>query len=102
MLCASVWLMLSSMLYSLRLSSGSSFPKPLTLEEERYYLEKSAAGDLDARNVLIERNRGAHHEQGLKQSDVFRCEKMTRWGPPNFRKISSSTRSRVLPFFTTI
>ena len=30
--------------------------KPLTLEEERYYLEKSAAGDLDARNVLIERN----------------------------------------------
>ena len=57
MLCASVWLMLSSMLYSLRLSSGSSFPKPLTLEEERYYLEKSAAGDLDARNVLIERNR---------------------------------------------
>ena len=46
--------------------------------------------------------RGAHHEQGLKQSDVFRREKMTRWGPPNFRKISSSTRSRVLPFFTTI
>ena len=35
MLCASVWLMLSSMLYSLRLSSGGSFPKPLTLEEER-------------------------------------------------------------------
>ena len=56
MLCASVWLMLSSMLYSLRLSSGSSFPKPLTLEEERYYLEKSAAGDLEARNILIERN----------------------------------------------
>ena len=56
MLCAAVWLMLSSMLYSLRLSPGGSFPKPLTLEEERYYLEKSAAGDLDARNVLIERN----------------------------------------------
>ena len=64
MLCASVWLMLSSMLYSLRLSSGSSFPKPLTLEEERYYLEKSAAawiarlerGELLARQTLIERN----------------------------------------------
>lgn len=57
MLCASVWLMLSSMLYSLRISaSGSSFPKPLTLEEERYYLQKSAAGDLEARNILIERN----------------------------------------------
>ena len=48
--------MLSSMLYSLRLSSGGSFPKPLTLEEERYYLEKSANGDLEARNILIERN----------------------------------------------
>ena len=56
MLCASVWLMLSSMLYSLRLSSGGSFPKPLTPEEERYYLEKSANGDLEARNILIERN----------------------------------------------
>ena len=57
MLCASVWLMLSSMLCSLRISSaGGSFPKPLTLEEERYYLEKSAAGDLEARNILIERN----------------------------------------------
>ena len=56
MLCASVWLMLSSMLYSLRLSSGGSFPKPLTLEEERYYLEKSANGDLEARKILIERN----------------------------------------------
>jgi len=44
------------MLYSLRLSSGGSFPKPLTLEEERYYLEKSANGDLEARNILIERN----------------------------------------------
>ena len=97
MLCASVWLMLSSMLYSLRLSSGSSFPKPLTLEEERYYLEKSAAGDRTQ-----PASRGAHHEQGLKQSEGFRCEKMTRWGPPNFRKISSSTRSRVLPFFTTM
>ena len=45
---------------------------------------------------------GAHHEQGLKQSEVFWCEKMTRRGPPNFRKISSSTRSRVLPFLTII
>ena len=57
MLCATVWLMLSSMLYSLRISSsGSSFPKPLSAEEERYYLQKSAEGDLQARNVLIERN----------------------------------------------
>ena len=50
-----VWLILSNMLYSLQLQSGS-FPKPLTAKEERYYLEKAAQGDLEARNVLIERN----------------------------------------------
>ncbi len=52
---SAVWLMLSTLLYSLQLQTGS-FPKPLTAEEERFYLEKSAQGDLDARNVLIERN----------------------------------------------
>ena len=52
---AAVWLMLSTMLYSLRLNTGS-FPKPLTPEEERHYLELSARGDMEARNILIERN----------------------------------------------
>jgi len=52
---AAVWLMLSSLLYSLQLSTGS-FPKPLTADEEKYYLDLAAAGDLQARNVLIERN----------------------------------------------
>ena len=51
-----VWLIISSMLYSLRLSNGGSFPKPLTAREEREYLERAAQGDLEARNVLIERN----------------------------------------------
>lgn len=50
-----VWLMLSTLLYSLQLNTGS-FPKPLSEEEERQYLERSRAGDLEARNVLIERN----------------------------------------------
>ena len=50
-----VWLMLSSLLYSLQLSTGS-FPKPLTAQEEAYYLKLSAQGDLEARNILIERN----------------------------------------------
>ena len=50
-----VWLMLSTLLYSLQLNTGS-FPKPLSEEEERQYLERSRAGDLDARNILIERN----------------------------------------------
>ena len=52
---AAVWLMLSSLLYSLQLSTGS-FPKPLTAQEERRYLQLSAAGDMEARNILIERN----------------------------------------------
>ena len=57
MLSAAVWLMLSSMLCSLRVAGGgNSFPKPLSAEEERYYLERSANGDLEARNILIERN----------------------------------------------
>ena len=54
MLCAT-WLMLSTLFYSLQLSTGS-FPKPLSAEEERYYLELAGKGDLDARNILIERN----------------------------------------------
>lgn len=56
MLTAAVWLMLSSMLYSLRLDSAGSFPRPLTAEEERHYLELAATGDQEARNTLIERN----------------------------------------------
>ena len=52
---AAVWLMLSSLLYSLQLSTGS-FPRPLSAQEEARYLELSAQGDLEARNVLIERN----------------------------------------------
>lgn len=50
-----VWLALSALLYSLQLSSGS-FPRPLTAKEEAYYLERAAQGDLEARNILVERN----------------------------------------------
>ena len=49
------WLMLSVLLYSLQLNTGS-FPKPLTEEEERYYLNLAKSGDPEARNILIERN----------------------------------------------
>lgn len=52
---AAVWLMLSTMLYSLQLNTGS-FPKPLTAEEERHYLKLASEGNLEARNILIERN----------------------------------------------
>ena len=33
-----------------------SFPKPLTAEEERYYLERYRNGDDEAKNILIEKN----------------------------------------------
>ena len=52
---AAAWLMLSTLLYSLQLNTGS-FPKPLTEEEERRYLTLAQAGNLEARNILIERN----------------------------------------------
>ena len=52
---AAAWLMLGSLMYSLQLSPGS-FPKPLSPKEEAYYLARAAEGDLDARNILIERN----------------------------------------------
>ena len=44
---AAAWLMLSSLLYSLQLQTGS-FPKPLTAEEDRHYLALAAQGDLEA------------------------------------------------------
>ena len=52
---ANAWLLLSSLFYSLQLHSGS-FPKPLTEEEEQKFLALSAQGDLEARNILVERN----------------------------------------------
>ena len=52
---AALWLVLSSLLCSLQLQTGS-FPKPLTAEEERHYLKLAGEGDLEARNILIERN----------------------------------------------
>ena len=52
---AATYLMLSTLFYSLQLSTGS-FPKPLSAQEERYYLELAQGGDLEARNILIVRN----------------------------------------------
>ena len=52
---AALWLILSGLFYSLQLQTGS-FPKPLTEEEEKHYLARCAQGDLEARNILIERN----------------------------------------------
>ena len=50
-----VWLMLTGLMYSLQLSGGK-FPAPLTAQEEKHYLQLAAQGDLEARNILVERN----------------------------------------------
>ena len=56
MLSAALLLFANSLLLTLRLSGGGSFPRPLRPEEERDCLERAAAGDLAARNALIEHN----------------------------------------------
>ena len=49
------WLALGAMLCTLQLSTGS-FPKPLSPQEEAHYLALSQQGDLEARNIRIQRN----------------------------------------------
>ena len=56
MLSAALLLFANSLLLTLRLSGGGSFPRPLRPVEEQQYLEQAAAGDLTARNQLIEHN----------------------------------------------
>ena len=56
MLSAALLLFANTLLLSLRLSGGGSFPKPLSAAEERMWLERYAQGDPEARNVLIEHN----------------------------------------------
>ena len=38
------------------IQSSNLFPEPLSLEEEKMYLEKMKEGSVEARNILIERN----------------------------------------------
>ena len=52
---STAWLMLGALLYSLQLNTGS-FPRPLSETEEQHYLSRAKEGDLEARNILIERN----------------------------------------------
>lgn len=54
-LISTVWLVLGTLLYSLQLNVGS-FPRPLSEAEERHYLRQAREGNLEARNILIERN----------------------------------------------
>ena len=50
-------MLLACPLLTLRISgSTGTFPKPLSAEDERKYLELFEAGDMNTRNVLIEHN----------------------------------------------
>ncbi|MCD8323220.1 MAG: RNA polymerase sporulation sigma factor SigK [Oscillospiraceae bacterium] len=57
MLSTTFMLLVSSALMMLRMGdNASSFPRPLKPEEERVCIERSLAGDMEARNTLIEHN----------------------------------------------
>ena len=57
MLSAALLLLANSLFLTLRLTGNpGSFPKPLSAKEEQMYLERSLAGDLEARNILEEHN----------------------------------------------
>ena len=56
MLDGAIMLLMNSLLLMLRIAPGDSFPKPLSREEEKLYLDRWLAGDLEARNVLVEHN----------------------------------------------
>ena len=49
-------LLMNSLWLFLRVAPGGSFPRPLSQEEEKDCLVRWAAGDLEARNTLIEHN----------------------------------------------
>lgn len=49
-------LLAGSLFLMLRIAPAGSYPRPLSREEERDCLERAAAGDLEARNKLVEHN----------------------------------------------
>ncbi|MEE0061369.1 MAG: RNA polymerase sporulation sigma factor SigK [Acutalibacteraceae bacterium] len=44
------------MLFILHLTQSNTYPKPLSAEEEKHYLERVVTGDIEARNILVEHN----------------------------------------------
>ena len=56
MLTGPLLLLANSLLLTLRLSGGNSFPRPLSAAEERDCLTRWEKGDITARNQLIEHN----------------------------------------------
>ena len=57
MLSSTLLILLHGAFLTLRLGNHSgSFPRPLSAEEEKVYVDRWCGGDLEARNVLIEHN----------------------------------------------
>ena len=56
MLSLLTMLLLQGQLFTLRLSQNGSFPRPLKGAEEEEYIRRAAAGELEARNKLVEHN----------------------------------------------
>ncbi len=56
MLDVAVWILENTLCLFAYITGQSSFPKTLSQEEEKMYLEKMEKGDSGARDVLIERN----------------------------------------------
>ena len=56
MLESAILLLMNSLFLMLRISPGDSFPRPLSREKEREYLQRWQQGDLEARNLLVEHN----------------------------------------------
>lgn len=53
---AAFFLLMNSLFLMLRIAPGDSFPKPLSRAEEEEYLTRWEAGDVEARNKLVEHN----------------------------------------------
>ncbi len=56
MLESAFLLLMNGFLFTLRIAPGDSFPKPLSRQEEADCLACWAAGDIEARNLLVEHN----------------------------------------------
>ena len=84
MLTTAMLLLRGSLFLSLHLAGNTgSFPKPLSAEEEQLYLARCAEGDLEARNVLVERNmRLVAHiiKNGYSGRRIFPAEKRPHTG----------------------
>lgn len=56
MLESAFLILMSSAFFMLRISQGGSFPKPLSAQEEKMYVDRWMQGDIEARNILVEHN----------------------------------------------